>query len=750
MSNDFQHLMTFAPRLEKTALTVREIDRAGKKVDPAPTEAQRDAGNYAKGHLSWKGLKMAIETAKGQRRKPEWAPLPVAYGYFKGTEGKDGDEVDVFFGEDDPDSEIVFIVNQNKQGGGFDEHKVVIGVTTLARAKEVYLSCYEKGWTGMGSVTPMTLDHFKWWLDYADKAKAVPNNGAFATPSVLKKIKAASDDHREECPFCKTAADLPYRERAEMYALKDGKIYGSKHDNGTFGVYGGGIDPGEDAATAAEREFMEEAGWKVKNVRPLPFDPLVKEWTPPYATPVQAERAKKFRGSRTHYYMGDLDEQIPNATLDIKGRTDARLYDLDEAQRIAHYPDDGFAEINKRRAAILQHLAQLVAKPPQGTPIHFSKDAAWTYVPTQALDAIRKDGLLSGESLLQRPDLMSLVAQSRHVPENRFSESFTADTLEKLKGWKPDAKKGPNVVWRKPPADTPLLPEHPANRFDVTPVRIRLNRLLRDVPGTRVHGQELKKYDDKRKNDKDYADERHRDLTPAEIVRYRKESARRLWRNYADPERIGMYAPDVPHAAVITPDGRIDPKYLVIPGNPKSAFEKSPLLFVLKHAADETEESPFTIAVDLDGTLAEQEKPFNRDSIGEPIEDNIEWVRRFSDAGARIIIFTVRDNDDLVADFLEENDCPYDYINENPDQPPDSSGKVFAHVYWDDRALDANDPASGPEILSRIMEERGEKPERGEPCLLLKRTTVIVMAAPDVLGAMENNDDDSSGQSRGE
>lgn len=121
------------------------------------------------------------------------------------------------------------------------------------------------------------------------------------------------------------------------------------------------------------------------------------------------------------------------------------------------------------------------------------------------------------------------------------------------------------------------------------------------------------------------------------------------------------------------------------------------------------EPAPFTIAVDLDGTLAAKEEPFSIDSIGAPRAGARTWLRKFRKAGARVIIYTVRGNDALVARWLADHAIPYDYINHNPDQPPQSSGKIFADVYWDDRAIRAETLAdSGPEILAMIHEKQAE------------------------------------------
>lgn len=124
---------------------------------------------------------------------------------------------------------------------------------------------------------------------------------------------------------------------------------------------------------------------------------------------------------------------------------------------------------------------------------------------------------------------------------------------------------------------------------------------------------------------------------------------------------------------------------------------------------DTLRDTPFTIAVDLDGTIAEKEEPFDARTIGAPRAGARKWLAKFREAGARIIVFTVRGDTDLVRSWLEENEIDFDYINENPDQPADGSGKVWADVYWDDKAIRAEDlDDSGPEILEMIREKSAE------------------------------------------
>jgi hypothetical protein len=170
-----------------------------------------------------------------------------------------------------------------------------------------------------------------------------------------------------------------------------------------------------------------------------------------------------------------------------------------------------------------------------------------------------------------------------------------------------------------------------------------------------------------------------------------------------------------------------------------STIEKPPYLLLVKQA-DRKRESPFTIAVDLDGTVCEKQEPFNAETFGGPRERAVYWLRLFRAAGARIIIFTVRGDTKNVEDWLDENDVPYDYVNENPDQPENSSGKVWADAYIDDRAVDGRDPEHfGPEVLGRILQGRDDNEVEHKPChVSVRETTVFLVPADVVLDTLEN------------
>lgn len=152
---------------------------------PEPTQAQKEAGNYKKGHITLQGLDITIENPQGSTRSGvdskgnAWSvKIAHHYGYIKRTEGADGDHVDVFIGPN-PESQNVFVVNQtDPRTKQFDEHKVMLGFKTQEEARAGYLANYAKGWKGIGSITPMSMDDFKKELESGvlDKPIKQPSN----------------------------------------------------------------------------------------------------------------------------------------------------------------------------------------------------------------------------------------------------------------------------------------------------------------------------------------------------------------------------------------------------------------------------------------------------------------------------------------------------------------------------------------------------------------------------------------------
>jgi hypothetical protein len=176
---------------ESTFLRIESAAQSGAfgtNSIPEPTEAQCIAGNYKVGRTQLHGLPIAIEQPRGSYRTgtntatgKRWSSRMAAhYGYISGTKGNDGDAVDVFVGFY-PDSELVFVINQNI-AGRFDEHKVMLGFPDEDSARRAYLDSYERNWQGLGSIVPASIAQLKHWLKRGDtrlplRAADLPTEG---------------------------------------------------------------------------------------------------------------------------------------------------------------------------------------------------------------------------------------------------------------------------------------------------------------------------------------------------------------------------------------------------------------------------------------------------------------------------------------------------------------------------------------------------------------------------------------------
>lgn len=149
-----------------------QIEQAEQETNPTPTDAQKEAGNYKKGHIKIDGFDITIETPKGVERSgvdeqgnPWSITMNNTYGYIRGTEGVDGDHIDLFLSDnlDDWNGEV-FVVDQVKPDGSFDEHKVMYGFNSIEEAQAAYLSNYSEGWQGLGTITGATKEEFQKWV----------------------------------------------------------------------------------------------------------------------------------------------------------------------------------------------------------------------------------------------------------------------------------------------------------------------------------------------------------------------------------------------------------------------------------------------------------------------------------------------------------------------------------------------------------------------------------------------------------
>jgi site-specific DNA-cytosine methylase len=149
------------------------------ETETNPSDAQKESGNYKKGHIKFGGYDYTIENPKGSTRSgkdangKEWkVTMHDTYGYIRGKFGKDGDHLDMFINDKadlDNWNGDVFVVDQVNPDGSFDEHKVMYGYDSMDDAKKSYLANYSDGWQGLGNITGASKDEFDKWLDTSNR-----------------------------------------------------------------------------------------------------------------------------------------------------------------------------------------------------------------------------------------------------------------------------------------------------------------------------------------------------------------------------------------------------------------------------------------------------------------------------------------------------------------------------------------------------------------------------------------------------
>lgn len=155
------------------------LKSAIEETETNPSDAQKESGNYKKGHIKFGGYDYTIENPKGSTRSgkdadgKEWKVIMHdTYGYIRGKYGKDGDHLDMFINDKadlDNWNGDVFVVDQVNPDGSFDEHKVMYGYDSMDDAKKAYLANYSDGWQGLGNITGASKDEFDKWLDTSNR-----------------------------------------------------------------------------------------------------------------------------------------------------------------------------------------------------------------------------------------------------------------------------------------------------------------------------------------------------------------------------------------------------------------------------------------------------------------------------------------------------------------------------------------------------------------------------------------------------
>ena len=350
-----------------------KIEAASAEVNTDPTEAQKEAGNYKKGHVQVGTFDITIENPKGSERSgtdangKKWSvKMNNTYGYIRGTEGVDGDHIDVFLAEDMDkwDGKYVFVVDQYNPDGTFDEHKVMLGFNSMEKARSAYLANHEKGWENGRRIVVARIktDDFQKWVDSSHRKTKPFAHYVIAGAADVAEGKPKNESDRAIPPSTSGKVRMQktqgYSEFAEKYGVNadDVRAYAE-------GMALGNVVMANQAFTEIRRtKRIEHRGMKLSEFAKA-FNPIKKEFYEKFGNVDELNQEYVRRAEEEHNMMevarkkAEEEERKRQAHLDELSLLDDAVIDerymealqrgdkvaaremLDEAARRKEYGD---------------------------------------------------------------------------------------------------------------------------------------------------------------------------------------------------------------------------------------------------------------------------------------------------------------------------------------------------------------------------------------------------------------------------
>ncbi len=281
------------------------------ETETNPSDAQKESGNYKKGHIKFGGYDYTIENPKGSTRSgkdadgKEWkVTMHDTYGYIRGKFGKDGDHLDMFINDKadlDNWNGDVFVVDQVNPDGSFDEHKVMYGYDSMDDAKKAYLANYSDGWQGLGNITGASKEEFDKWLDTSNR-KLKP----FTDYAKVKFSQAQSVNNEEPKTFEEflnhPSLKFSIKNEEQRKAAEDAYEYASKLRPNKYAQYAL-VDMSNPSNSP---EYYEK---KV----------LADRWRRFYNKAVHNELDDVYKDAWGNYKLFDLDRPFADQVNEVKG-----------------------------------------------------------------------------------------------------------------------------------------------------------------------------------------------------------------------------------------------------------------------------------------------------------------------------------------------------------------------------------------------------------------------------------------------
>lgn len=242
-----------------------KVSEAAAKTNTNPTEKQKETGQYKKGTVNIDGFNIAIENPVGSERsgkdasgKPWSVQMLAHYGYFTDSVGSDGDKLDVYVGPN-PTSQKVFVIDQTKQDGSFDETKTMFGFDSKEQAIAAYDSAFSdgRGPRLRGEVTEITKERLREWVNskqtkkpFAYQTTPIKQIATIGSLNSQQFASMAAEHKSMQVHAYKFGASL--KDQSELTALEIGKKAAEKELNEAKKRVEDAIKSGNKDAVAAD------------------------------------------------------------------------------------------------------------------------------------------------------------------------------------------------------------------------------------------------------------------------------------------------------------------------------------------------------------------------------------------------------------------------------------------------------------------------------------------------------------------
>lgn len=179
----------------------------------------------------------------------------------------------------------------------------------------------------------------------------------------------------------------------------------------------------------------------------------------------------------------------------------------------------------------------------------------YTFVNPEAIDYIKKKGLLSAELVVKDNKALEL---SRANKKDREKLKKRVENVEEEDAFFVESISAFFTLpdWSK------IDKKHYINKWNLVPIKINISELKKDHPDTKFFGVELEKWNDKLSEEENLKN-REKFLSLKKIRELIEKNPSDIWKEY-DGRDLQKYAPDVPHLMIHTPMKKVPSKYLSI------------------------------------------------------------------------------------------------------------------------------------------------------------------------------------------